>query len=158
MLHYKDLPYVLKVIRSELISRHHNNLLADQFGIKKTRELIARKYYWPTLCRDVEAYVKGCNICLASKVVCHKPYGDLQSLPILTHWWKDLSIDFIIDFTVSVNWKGDSYDSILIMVDQLIKMVNNILVKVTINASSLAKVIIDVVVHHHGVLESIVTD
>ncbi len=32
------------------------------------------------------------------------------------------------------------------------------LVKVSINAPGLAKVIIDMVVHHHGVLESIVTD
>ncbi len=77
VLHYQGLPYVLKIIRSKLISRHHNDLLAGHFGIEKTRELIARKYYWPTLRRDVEAYVKGCNVCLASKAVRHKPYGDL---------------------------------------------------------------------------------
>ncbi len=45
VLYYQGLPYVLKVIRSELISRHHNNPLIGHFGIKKTRELIARKYY-----------------------------------------------------------------------------------------------------------------
>ncbi len=49
VLHYKDLPYVPKVIRSELISRYHNDSLASHFGIKKTRELIARKSYLPTL-------------------------------------------------------------------------------------------------------------
>ena len=85
VLHYQGLPYVPKIIRTELISRHHDDLLAGHFGIEKTRELIARKYYWPTLCHDVEDYVKGCNICLASKAVQHKPYGDLESLPIPTH-------------------------------------------------------------------------
>ncbi len=45
VLHYQGLPYVPKVIRLELISRHHDNPLADHFGIEKTRELIARKYY-----------------------------------------------------------------------------------------------------------------
>ena len=30
--------------------------------------------------KDVEVYIKDCNICLASKAVCHKPYGDLQLL------------------------------------------------------------------------------
>ncbi len=49
VLHYQGLLYVSKVIYSELISRHHNNPLASHFGIKKTRELIAKKYYWPTL-------------------------------------------------------------------------------------------------------------
>ncbi len=45
VLHYQGLPYVPKVIRSELISRYHNDLLAGHFGIEKTRELIAKKYY-----------------------------------------------------------------------------------------------------------------
>ncbi len=45
VLHYQGLPYVPKVIRSELISRHHDDPLAGHFGIEKTRELIAKKYY-----------------------------------------------------------------------------------------------------------------
>ncbi len=158
VLHYQDLPYVPKVIRSELISKHHDNPLAGHFSIKKTRELIARKYYWPTLRREVEAYVKGYNVCLASKVVRHKPYGDLQSLPVPTHRWKDLLMYFVTGLTISGDWKGDSYDSILVIVDQLTKMIHYEPVKVTINAPSLAEVIIDVVIRHHGVLESIVTD
>ncbi len=124
VLHYQDLLYVPKVIRSELISRHHDNPLAGHFGIEKTRELIARKYYWPTLRRDVEAYVKGCDVGLASKAVCHKPNGDLQSLPVPTHRWKDLLMDFVTGLPISADWKGDSYDSILVIVDRLTKMVH----------------------------------
>ena len=45
ILHYQGLPYVSKVICSELINKYHNNLFANHFGIKKTWELIARKYY-----------------------------------------------------------------------------------------------------------------
>ncbi len=121
MLHYQGFPYVSKVIRSELISRHHDDPLAGHIGIEKTRKLIARKYYWLTLQRDVEAYVKGCNVCLASKAVCHKPYKDLQSLPVPTYRWKDLSMDFVTGLPISADWKGDSYDSILVIVDRLQK-------------------------------------
>ncbi len=85
VLHYQGLPYVPKVICLELINKHHNEPLAGHFGIEKTRELITRNYYWPTLQRDVKAYVKGCDICLALKVVCYKPYGDLQLLLVPTH-------------------------------------------------------------------------
>ncbi len=67
-------------------------------------------------------------------------------------------MDFITGFPISANWKGDSYDSILVIVDRLTKMVYYKPVKVTIDAPGLAKVIIDVVVHHHGVPESIITD
>ncbi len=74
VLHYQGLPYVPKVICRELISRHPNDPLAGHFGIEKTRKLIARKYYWPTLQQDIDTYVKGCDICLALKAVYHKPY------------------------------------------------------------------------------------
>ncbi len=36
VLHYQSLPYVPKVICSELISRHHNDPLVDNFSIEKT--------------------------------------------------------------------------------------------------------------------------
>ena len=132
--------------------------MAGHFEIDKTQELIARKYYWPTLRQDVEAYVKGCDVCLASKAVRHKPYGDLQALPIPTHRWKDLSMDFVTGLLVSTDWKGESYDSILVIVDRLTKMVHYEPVKITIDAPGLAEVIIDVVVRHHGLPDSIITD
>ena len=47
--------------------------------------LIDRKYYWPNLKKDIEAYVKGCDICLALKAIKHKLYSNLQALPILIY-------------------------------------------------------------------------
>ena len=129
-----------------MISLHYNDPLVGHFGIDKTRELVGRKYYWPSLRRDVKSYVRGCDVCLASKAVRHKPYGDLQSLPIPTHRWKDLSMDFVTGLPLSSDWKGDSYDSILVIVDRLTKMVHYEPVKVTIDALGLAEVIIDMVV------------
>ena len=49
VFYYQGLFYDLKIIYLELINRHYNNLFAGHFGIKKTWELIARKYYWSTL-------------------------------------------------------------------------------------------------------------
>ena len=158
VLHYQGLPYVPELIRTELISQHHDDLLASHFGIEKTRELIARKYYWETLRRNVESYVRGYDVCLASKAVRHKPYGDLQLLPVPTHHWKDLSMDFINGLPVSTNWKSDSYNSILVVVDRLTKMVHYEPVQITIDAPGVAEVIIDVIIWHHGLPDSIVSD
>lgn len=77
-----------------------------------------------TICYNVKAYIKGYDVCLASKTVRYKLYGDLQSLPISIYRWKDLSIDFVTGLLISVDWKRDSYDSILIIVNWLIKMVH----------------------------------
>lgn len=49
VLYYQGLPYVLKIIRSELISKYYNDLLISHFNIEKIEELIVRKYYWPML-------------------------------------------------------------------------------------------------------------
>ena len=59
---------------------------------------------------------------------------------------------------ISTIWKRDSNNSILVIVDWLIKLVHYEPVKITINAPGLAEVIIDVVVCHHGFLDSINTD
>ena len=108
--------------------------------------------------RDVKDYVKGCDVCLASKAVWHKLYSDLQSLLVPIHYWKDLSMDFVTDLPVLTDWKGDSYNSIFVIVNRLMKMVHYKLVKVTINTPGLAEIIINVVVRHHRLPNSIVTN
>ena len=102
--------------------------------------------------------MKECDVCLASKTVWYKPYGNLQSLPILTHCWKDLLMDFVTDLPILTDWNRDSYDLILVIVNWLTKMVYYKPVKVTINAPSLAEIIINMVVRHHGLSDSIVID
>ena len=146
VLHYQRLPFVPEAIRTELISQHHDNPLERHFSIDKTKDLVGRKYYWPSLQKDIKAYVKGCDVCLGSKAVRHKPYRDLQSLSILTHWWKDRSIDFVTGLLISTDWKSDSYDSILVIIDRLTKIVHYKPVKVTIDAPGLAEVILNVIV------------
>ena len=141
-----------------MISRHHKDPLTGHFGIDRIRKLVGRKYYWPSLRKDVKNYVKGFDVCLASKSVRHKPYGDLQFLPILTHRWKNLSIDFVTSLPLSADWKGNSYNSILVIVDRLTKMVHYEPIKVTIDAPGLAEVIIDMVVRHHSLPDSIISD
>ena len=158
MLYHQGLLFVPKVIWMEFISRHYNNLLAGHFGIKKICELLARKDFWQTLRHNIEAYVKGCNVCLASKAMRHKPYGNFQFLLVPTHCWKDLSINFMTGLPILVDWKRDSYDSILVIIDRVTKIVYYKLVKIIINAPGLAEVIINVVVWHHGLLDSIVTN
>ena len=61
-----------------MISCYHNDLLAGHFKISKTQKLVGKKYYCLALRRNVETYVRRCDMCLASKTICHKPYRDLQ--------------------------------------------------------------------------------
>ena len=67
-------------------------------------------------------------------------------------------MDFVTGLPVSTNWKCETYDSILVIIERLTKIVHYIPVKVTINALSLAEVIIDVIVRHHGLSDFIVSN
>ena len=67
-------------------------------------------------------------------------------------------MNFVIGLPVSTDWKGKSCDLILVIVDRPRKMVYFEPIKIIINALYLAKVIIDVVVWHYGLLNSIITD
>ena len=67
-------------------------------------------------------------------------------------------MDFVTGLPLSADWKGDSYNSILVIVDRLTKIVHYEPVKVTIDSPGLAEVILNVVVHHHGLPDLIVTD
>ena len=67
-------------------------------------------------------------------------------------------MDFLTGLSISTDCKGDSYDFILVIVDWLTNMVHYKLIKITIDAPGLAEIIIDVVVWHYGLPDSIVTD
>ena len=103
VLYHQGLPFVPEIIQTKLISWHYDDPLAEHFGIDKTKDLVSRIYYWPSLQRDIEAYVKGCDICLGSKVVKHKLYRDMQSLLIPTYRWKNLLIDFVTRLPISTD-------------------------------------------------------
>lgn len=67
-------------------------------------------------------------------------------------------MDFLTDLLVSTNWKSKTYNSILVIVDRLTKMIYYKPVKVITDTSGLAKVIINVIVRHHGIADSIISN
>lgn len=158
MLHWENLLYVSKIIKLKLINKHYNDSLEGQFRIEKTCELIARKYYSPTLEHNVETYLKGSVVCLAYMVVCHKPYSNLQSMPVPIYHEKDLSLNFLIGLLISTNWKKNSFNLVLVIIDRLKKRIYYNLVKVNIDLLCLRKVIINIVHRQYGLSDWIVSD
>ena len=53
VLHHQKLAFVPEVIYTELISQYYDDPLSGHFGIDKTKDLIGRKYYWPSLQKDI---------------------------------------------------------------------------------------------------------
>ena len=65
---------------------------------------------------------------------------------------------FVTGLPISTNLKRNNYYFILVIVDWLIKIVYYKSVKIAINIPRLAKVIIEIVVYHHGLPDLIMTN
>ncbi|MGL5827975.1 MAG: DDE-type integrase/transposase/recombinase, partial [Angustibacter sp.] len=127
--------------RNEVLQRHHDDPLAGHFAAKKTLDLIRRKYYWPGMAKTIRDYVGGCAECHRIKAPRHKPHGELQSLPLPSGPYTDITMDFITDLPPSTKG-GKVYDSILVVVDRYTKMARYIPVRKTLDAPGLAQVIV----------------
>jgi len=116
-------------------------------------ELVCCRYSWPSLCFDVQQFCKFCVTCMQSKPQCHKLYRSLKQLPIPERPWNSISMDFIEKLPSS-----SRFDTILVIVDQLIKQVIFIPVHNTIMFIDLACLFILHVFSKHNVPSHITSD
>ena len=54
-------------------------------------------------------------------------------------------MDFVTGLPISTDWKGNSYDSIFVVVDRLTKMIYYKPLQTTIDAPGVAEVILDII-------------
>lgn len=67
-------------------------------------------------------------------------------------------MDFVTRLPIFTNWKDETNNTILVILDRLTNMIDSKLVKVTIDESALTKVIILTVVRYHSLPDSIVNN
>ncbi|KAF4531537.1 hypothetical protein B566_EDAN018431 [Ephemera danica] len=66
-------------LRRAILKTHHDHILSGHLGIRKCLHKIKQHYTWPNMRKDVQDYIRGCNICLQIKPNNHKPYGKRNS-------------------------------------------------------------------------------
>ena len=110
-------------LKEELLRRNHDDPVAGHYGRARTHEVLARKYHWPNLSKDVKEYVSSCDVCQRIKSKHHKPYGELQPLQVPERPWKCISMDFVTGLLESIEFSGKVYDSVLVIVDRFLKIV-----------------------------------
>lgn len=79
-----------------LMTEFHSTPLEGHMGIAKTLRRLQANFFWEGMHRDVHCHVSQCRTRQQTKYETRKPAGLLQSLPMLTSLWEDLSLDFII--------------------------------------------------------------
>ena len=141
-------------MRAELMKECHDTPYAAHPGRDKTLSLLARFFWWPGMANDVAKYVAQCDSCQRNKTSSQRPAGLLQPLPVPIQPWSSISMDFVVDLPATAN----AYDSILVMVDRLTKMVHLAPCNKADDAPAVAWLFYKHVASLHGFPASLITD
>jgi hypothetical protein len=142
-------------LRHAIMHRYHNDPRTGHRGPRIVTKMIQHKYDWPRLQTEVKEYVDSCPECQSSKSRRHKPYGQLQPLPVPDGPWQDIAMDFITDLPKS---GVDQFDAVLVIIDRFSKYVRYIACHKTTNAQSLARLVYTYWISQYGAPRSIVSD
>jgi hypothetical protein len=103
---------------------------------------------------EIACYVARCDTCKRVKAIHMKTAGPLQSLPIPTWKWEDISMDFFVGLPSTA--KG--FNSIWVIIDRLTKIAHFLRVKVKYTVATYAKLYIARILSLHEVPKTIVSD
>jgi hypothetical protein len=133
-------------LQTKLISALHASAIGGHSGVMATYYRVKQYFTWKGLKRDVDNFVKRCQVCQQAKHELIHSLGLLQPLPIPEDAWQDLSMDFIEGLPHS-----EGSNVILVVVDRFTKYSHFIPLRHPYTAQTVAKAFLDNVVKLHGV-------
>jgi len=128
-------------------------LVGEHGGQWKTIELVTKNFWWPGITKEVKQYMEGCDAYQQNKNHTEQPAGKLIPNSIPEKPWTHISADFITKLPLA-----QEYDSILVVVNRLTKMVHFIPTTERTSAKGLAWLFGDNVWKLHGLSKSIISD
>ncbi|MCO5577740.1 hypothetical protein L7F22_031572 [Adiantum nelumboides] len=130
------------------------SILIRHRGIDSTIKALEMYFFWPSLQKDTESFVRSCLVCERVKYDRGKAYGLLQPLPIPTAPWESIAMDFI--FGLPKTSSGN--EGIWTIVDRFSKQAHFIPVWKQITSEQMAKNFLITVFKYHGMPRSIIVN
>jgi hypothetical protein len=141
-------------VRQQILDEAHLSRYSIHPGSTKIYQDLKQHYWWTKMKIEIASYVARCDTCRHVKAVHMKNAGPLQSLPIPTWKWEDISMDFIVGLPKTA--KG--FDSIWVIIDWLTKIAHFLPVKTKYPVVAYAELYIARILSLHGVPKTIVSD
>jgi hypothetical protein len=95
-------------VRQQILDEAHLSRYSIHPKRTKMYQDLKQHYWWTKMKVEIARYVEECDTCRRVKAVHMKAAGPLQSLPVPTWKWEDISMDFIVGLPRTV--KG--FDSV----------------------------------------------
>ncbi|KAG8194515.1 hypothetical protein JTE90_013267 [Oedothorax gibbosus] len=68
---------------------------ASHLGIAKTKDALFKTFYWPNCYREVEAFVKSCDLCQRVGKPQDKKKAPLKLVPVITEIFSKINVDAV---------------------------------------------------------------
>jgi hypothetical protein len=143
-----------RALRTHLIRECHDAATGGHLGRDKTLEQMKRRFFWHGMAKQVEEYVTTCDACQRNKPSQQRTPGLLMSIPSPTvagHTW---TMDLI---TQLPRTRGGN-DAIVVWTCKFSKLCHYAACKTSIDAPTLARLFLNVVVRQHGMPANIISD
>ncbi|CAI7787783.1 unnamed protein product [Closterium sp. NIES-54] len=142
------------LLRELLLQEAHDGVTSWHFGVEKKRQQLQRYYYWPEMLTDAQRHVASCPTCQVMKSSRKRSAGQLQPIPPPERAWQQVTMDFVTGLLAGASGN----DSILVVVDRLMKMAHFAACKKSITAEETARLFIATIVRLHGIPAAIISD
>lgn len=90
-----DQVVVPQAYRQDLLSLVHGESWSGHLGVKKTKNRLLQEYYWPGCFKDVERFVKSCDVCQRVGKPGDKAKFPMKLVPVITEPFRRLVIDTV---------------------------------------------------------------
>jgi hypothetical protein len=111
-------------------------------------------FFWVCLKRDIFHFIAKCLECQQVKADNHHSVGLLKPHDVPMFKWEVISMDFVVRLSLT----SHRHNSILVIVDKLIKSAHFISVRDTYDVTNVARVFVNEVIHLHGIPKNIISD
>ena len=127
-------------LRYVLVKEVHEGALGGHFGIQKTLDMLAQKFFWPKMLGTVGKFILRCDVGHKAKLTFHKE--EYRPLLVAARPWEHVSMDFIVALPRTQRGK----DAIMVVVDRFSKMAHFLACHKTDDAKHIAQLYLNEVV------------
>ena len=107
----------------------------------------------------MKKYIKKCLCCQQNKTVRHQKYEDLQLMKVFTVLWDNVTMNFVIKLLKFKNLTmNEVYNSIMIIVNKLIKYFIIILFWEIYIAEQLRYILLNRLIRNHSISQTVISD
>lgn len=139
-------------LRTRLIQGAHDSPLIGHPGREQTYIVVSREFFWPRMSKDIQRFVRNCDVCGRTKPWREQKKGLLKPLPLPDHPWQDITMDFVTDLPLC-----EGKNNILVVTDRLTKgVIFEAMGRISVEETAWA--LVRTVVKRHGLPRTITSD